>query len=32
MSSGKTKGGTILNPVTSAMRAGYTMKIEGSPN
>ena len=26
--SGKAKCGTILNPVTSAMRAGYVMMIE----
>ena len=29
--SGKTKGGTILNLVTLAMRAGYALMIEGSP-
>ena len=29
--SGKMKGGTILNPVTLAMRAGYVLMIEGSP-
>ena len=29
--SGKTKGGTILNPVTSAMRARYALMIKGSP-
>ena len=29
--SGKTKVGTILNPVTSAMRARYTLIVEGLP-
>ena len=29
--SGKTKGGTILNLVTSVMRAGYVLMIEGLP-
>ena len=29
--SGKMKGGTILNLVTLAMRAGYVLMIEGSP-
>ena len=29
--SGKTKGGTILNLVTLAMRARYALMIEGSP-
>ena len=28
-SSGKMKGGTILDPVTSAMRARYVLMIEG---
>ena len=31
MSSGKMKGGTILNLVTLVMRAGYEMMIEGLP-
>ena len=31
MSSGKTKGGTILNPVTLAMRARYVLVIKGLP-
>ena len=29
--SGKMKGGAILNPVTSAMRAGYVLMIKGLP-
>ena len=32
MSSGKMKGGTILNPVTSVMRAGYAMMSESHLN
>ena len=31
MSSGKTKGGTILNLVTSVMTAGYVLMIKGPP-